>query len=252
MEFIKEWGMIAGIAGLALGVFMVLFKDIIGKNIFSALTKKQSYSMMMVIIVLVWSLTILCIILYYYGKSVDPYQLTVLVHGEKGKDDLILPNRGRVKFVYGDANIIETINYKGEATFKQIPPEFFNSKANVELLFFDPEGEPYRVKNPDSLYQLTKGRYISLTVKLYGLSQLRGIVKDFETGNPIQGARISILGIDTFSNQYGEYTLSITSEYQRKFQTVRALKNGYEPYELNDVPMQTENEFPILMKPKHK
>jgi hypothetical protein len=84
------------------------------------------------------------------------------------------------------------------------------------------------------------------------LSQLKGIVKDFKTGDLIQGARISILGIDTISNQYGEYSLSIPTEYQRKFQTIRAFKEGYEPYELKDVPIQTENEFPISLKPKHK
>jgi len=252
MEFIKEWGIIAGIAGIALGVFMVIFKEIIRKNIFPVLTKKQSYTILIVIILLVWALAILSIILYYTGGSEDPSQLTVLVHSEKGKDDLVLPNRGKIKLIYGDASVIETINEKGEATFKQIPPTFFSSEETVEILFFDPQGEPYRVINPDSLYQLAKGKYISLTVKLYGLSQLRGIVKDFKTGDPIQGARISILGIDTISNQYGEYSLSIPTEYQRKFQTIRAFKEGYEPYELKDVPIQTENEFPISLKPKHK
>jgi hypothetical protein len=252
MEFIKEWGMIAGIAGIALGVLLILFIEIIRKSIFSALTKKQSYTIMIVIILLVWSLTIFSIIIYFIGRSDDPSQLTVLVHSEKGKDDLVLANRGKVKLMYGDANVIETINDKGEATFKQIPPIFFSSEATVEILFFDPQGEPYRVINPDSLYQLSKGKYISLTVKLYGLSQLKGIVKDFKTGDLIQGARISILGIDTISNQYGEYSLSIPTEYQRKFQTIRAFKEGYEPYELKDVPIQTENEFPISLKPKHK
>lgn len=251
MDFIREWGLIAGIAGLALGVFLLLFNLVIRKSKFPIQTKRQSFIISIVFMLLVWALAIFCIIVYYIGKSKEPAQVTVLVHSERGKDDLVLPNRGKVKLIYGDANVVETINDKGEATFKQIPLEFFSSEATVEILFIDPEGEPYRVINPDSLYQLTKGKYISLTVKLYGLSQIRGIVKDFKTGYPIQGARIRILGIDTISNQYGEFILSIPSEYQRKFQTVRAFKDGYEPYELSNVPIQTENEFPILMKRKH-
>ena len=250
MEFIKEGGMIAGIAGIALGIFLVLFKELISKIVFSALTKKQSYSIIILFMVLVWSVSVFSIIQYFYGKQHDANQVTVLVHGEKGKDELVLTNRGKVKLVYGDANVVETINDKGEATFKQIPSDFFNSHATVEILFFDPLGEPYGAIHPDSLYQLTKGKYISLAVKLFGLSQLKGMVKDFKTGEFIAGARVTILGIETLSNQHGEYTLFIPPEYERKFQTVRAFKNGYDLFEIHQVPVQTDNEFPIVLKPK--
>ncbi|MFT3910690.1 MAG: hypothetical protein QM737_14830 [Ferruginibacter sp.] len=250
MEFIKEWGMIAGIAGMAIGVFLILFRELIGKIIFSTLTKKQSYVIIILFMVLVWSFSIFCIVQYYYGKDKASQQVTVLVHGENGKDDLILPTRGKVKLIYGDANVLETINDKGEATFKQIPSQFFNSDLTVEILFFDPGGEPYRAVKPDSLYHLKKASYIDLTVKLYGLDMLKGIVTDFKTGDPIPNVRISILGIDTMSNNYGEFTLLIPREHQRKFQTVRAFKEGYELFELNNIPVQTQSEFPIVMKPK--
>lgn len=96
-----------------------------------------------------------------------------------------------------------------------------------------------------------------MEVKLYGLGQLTGVVKDFETGYLISGVRVSIAGTATFSNQYGEYTLSIPVEQQRKFQTVRAQKQGYKSFEYKNVPLQTGDEFPILMrranlKPKSK
>jgi len=248
MGFIKEWGMIAGLAGLGLGVFLVLSREVIRLKIFSKLTKKQSYIIVVVFMLLVWSISIFSIVQYTKGGSGDPAQLTVLVHGEKGKDHLVLPNRGKVKLIYGDANVVETINDKGEATFKQIPQDFFTANIRVEILFSDPQGEPYRAVHPDSLYRLTQGKYIALEVRLYGLGQLMGIVKDFETGDLISGVRISIQGTATFSNQYGEYTLIIPVEQQRKFQTVRALKDGYESFEYKNVPLQTGDEFPILMK----
>lgn len=180
----------------------------------------------------------------------ESLQLTVLVHDMVGKDQLILPNRGQVKLIYGDANVVETINAKGEATFKQIPANFFKEDAKVEILFIDPQGEPYRALNADSSYVLTSGNYIALPVKLYGLEEIRGIVKHFVTGDPIADVRISISGVESFSNDFGEYFLKIPPEQQRKFQTIRAYKEGFNVYEESNVPIQTDQEIPIVLKPK--
>lgn len=257
MEFITKWGMIAGLAGIALGIFVVLFREIIIKNIFSKLTKRQSYSIIIVFMLLVWSLSVFSIIQYYNSKSIDPYQITVFVHGEKGKDDIVLPNRGKVKLIYGDATVEKIINNEGEVTFKQIPPEYFRSGATVELLFFDPMGEPYGAINPDSLYRVVKGKPIYLVVKLYGLNKFSGIVKDSNTGYPIQGVRISIPCYDTnsivtYSNKFGEFILLIPPSHQRKFQTVRAFKEGYRPFELKDIPILSEKEFIIIVDSNNK
>ena len=176
--------------------------------------------------------------------------VTVLVHGEEGKDQLVLPSRGIVKLIYGDAIISEQINNKGKATFNQVPERFFSKGKKVEILFQDPEDEPYRAIHHDSSYQLEKGQYIALPVKLFGLGQIRGIVKDFETGDLIEGVRVSIQGEEVFSNQYGEYLLKIPPAKQQKFQTIRAFKEGYETFELSNVPIQTDREIPISMKPK--
>ena len=247
--FMKELWLIGGIAGIGLSIFLTIFKEIIRANIFSKLNPKQSYTVIMTMIVITGIVALLCLIQYFKDS---PNQVTVLVHSDKGKDDLVLTNRGKVKLIYGDANVEETINSKGEATFKQIPAKYFRAGEHVEIHFIDPKNEPYRAINPDSIYNLTRGKYISLTVKLYGLSSLTGIVKDYKTGNPIEGAQIRIHGIGTISNQFGEYTLSIPIEEQRKFQTVRAFKDGYEPFEICNVPIQTETECPISMKPINK
>jgi hypothetical protein len=183
------------------------------------------------------------------GKS-NSDQLTILVHDVLGKDQLVLPNRGQVKLIYGDANVVETINSKGEATFKQIPEEFFDKDSKVEILFLDPDGEPYRAVHSDSSYTINSGEYISLPVKLFGLDKVRGIVKNFVTGDPISNVRISISGVESFSNDYGEYELSIPIEQQRKYQTIRAFKEGFELYEISNVPIQTDQELPIVLKPK--
>ncbi|MCB0580751.1 MAG: carboxypeptidase regulatory-like domain-containing protein, partial [Phaeodactylibacter sp.] len=114
----------------------------------------------------------------------------------------------------------------------------------------DPEGEPYRAVRPDSAYQLTRGEYIALEVRLEGLGQIRGIVEDHITGDPVEGVRVSVQGEEAFSDQNGEFALIIPEDKQQKFQTIRAFKEGYEAFERSNVPVQTQREIPIHLKPK--
>ena len=58
MEIIKEFGKIAGIAGIGLGVFLIVFKDIIAKNIFPKMTSEQGYKTIRLLILLVWSIAV--------------------------------------------------------------------------------------------------------------------------------------------------------------------------------------------------
>jgi hypothetical protein len=53
LELIKTVGQIAGIGGIALGVLLILFREIIRKKIFPQLTKEQAYSLLKLIIVCV-------------------------------------------------------------------------------------------------------------------------------------------------------------------------------------------------------
>ena len=136
------------------------------------------------------------------------------------------------------------------STLKQISDAFFAKDARVEILFEDPEGEPYRALRNDSLYQLERGKYVALEVKLYGLERLKGIVKDFDTGETIESAKVRVQGEEATSNAYGEFTLDLPPDKQEKFQTIRAYHPDYQDYELANVPTQTQREIPILMKPK--
>ncbi len=176
------------------------------------------------------------------------HTVTVLVHGKEGKDDLVLPNRGIVYLIYGDAKIPEQINNEGEATFKQIPERFFAPDAKVEILFEDPEKEPYRVAHRDTSYELKQQSYISLLVVLEGMEQIRGVVEDFETGEPIDSARVRIFGKAVYSNQDGEFTLDIPEGEQKQFITLKASKEGYEDWSLKDIPTTTNQEITIPLK----
>lgn len=174
--------------------------------------------------------------------------VTVIVHGREGIDDKILQNRGIVYLNYGGSRVQEPINNQGEATFQQIPEKFFGADADIKIFVEDPEGEPYRVANPDSTYTLVKEKSIYLQVLLTGMEEINGIVKDFETGKGIDSALVRIFGAETYSDKYGEYLLEIPEDKQRQFITVRAYKEGYQDWELAKIPTTTDQEIVIPMK----
>jgi hypothetical protein len=57
-ELIKTVGQVAGIGGIALGVFLLLFRDLIRKQIFPTLAKRESYRLLRLIAVLIWSVAL--------------------------------------------------------------------------------------------------------------------------------------------------------------------------------------------------
>lgn len=75
-ELFKTVGQVAGIGGLALGVFLLLFRDIIRKNIFPTLPPPEAYRLMRLITGAVWSVTIVGIIAWVYLETREPAAAT--------------------------------------------------------------------------------------------------------------------------------------------------------------------------------
>ena len=65
-DLLVALGKILGIGGIAVGTFLILFREIIRKNIFAVLTKADTYRLMRWITVLVWSVAFLGIAAYVY------------------------------------------------------------------------------------------------------------------------------------------------------------------------------------------
>lgn len=68
IEIFKAFGKIAGIGGLALATFLVIFRDIIRKNIFSRLSQKQSYNIFLLLIILTSTITLAGLASWLYAK----------------------------------------------------------------------------------------------------------------------------------------------------------------------------------------
>ena len=70
-ELLKIFGQIAGIGGLALGTFLILFREVIRKKIFPRLTKSQAYRLLKLMVVLIWSIGAIGIISWIYVKNLN-------------------------------------------------------------------------------------------------------------------------------------------------------------------------------------
>jgi hypothetical protein len=66
---LKIAGQVAGIGGLALGVFLLLFREIIRKNIFPKLPPAEAYRLLRLITVAVWSVAIVGIAAWVYTSQ---------------------------------------------------------------------------------------------------------------------------------------------------------------------------------------
>jgi len=58
-DVLKIVGQAAGIGGLALGVFLLLFRDIIRRNIFPKLPTAEAYRLLRLITIAVWSVSVI-------------------------------------------------------------------------------------------------------------------------------------------------------------------------------------------------
>lgn len=57
---------VAGIGGIALGVLLLVFRDIIRRNIFPKLSRHNAYSLLRLMVVLVWSIALVGIVAWIY------------------------------------------------------------------------------------------------------------------------------------------------------------------------------------------
>jgi hypothetical protein len=94
--------------GAGTGSFLFLIREVLKKIILSKLSPRQSTIVIVIILTLIRLISFYGIFDYWFLKN-DSGSVTILVHGEKGKDELILPGRGIVRLIYGTACIFTDV-----------------------------------------------------------------------------------------------------------------------------------------------
>lgn len=69
LSILKVLGQVAGLSGLSIGFVLLIFRDVIRKNVFSTLTKEHSYRILILILVLTWSVGIFGILAWLYSST---------------------------------------------------------------------------------------------------------------------------------------------------------------------------------------
>lgn len=69
VSLLKVLGQIAGVAGIALGVLLIVFREVIRKNIFPNLERHQAYRIIQLIITLTFAIAVLGIGAWVYTQT---------------------------------------------------------------------------------------------------------------------------------------------------------------------------------------
>lgn len=155
------------------------------------------------------------------------FPLTVFVHGEGGKLDMVARNTGFVVIDLDGDRRREAIGDKGQAFFPAVPSLFREKPlpVSVDLPGFKPMGT--------GSYPL-EGNSIYLPVRRLARS-IRGYVQD-DAGKKIQNAVVSSAGITANSDATGYFELSIPADRLKPEMPFQVEAAGYSTWRGTAVP----------------
>ena len=104
----------------------------------------------------------------------DPFSVTVYVHGDRGRNDLVLKGQGQVVMDLEGDRRIRRINETGEAYFAGIPPKFRKTPVRIGIL---PEHGIIYEPADSSAVKIGESKAIYLRVKAVGLDKVVGKVR---------------------------------------------------------------------------
>lgn len=240
-EILKTVGKVAGIGGIAIGTFLILFREVIRKNIFSKLTKADTYLLMRWIILLVWSVAIAGIIAYVYSSRLN--QSGVLIYQGSVRDAATrLPIKdAEVSFLGRKETAAEKTNDKGIFSFNlQTVGGKFQGKVQVIHPGYAVWDKQLDLSKPSTIEE------VLLEAKPLSEYEISGEVRDGKTA--IEGVEVYVIGknVMTVSDKNGRFTMKVKGSNGGSFR-LKATKNGYQDWDEN---VGARNDIIILMERK--
>lgn len=182
-----------------------------------------------------------------YHSLTRPFNLTVSVHGWKGKEHHPLKGTGTIKIAIDNKVYTSDINKGGDAVFMELPHSYSGKIARVSIE--NTEGMPYFCL--DSVLKVDKKQVAYLSVSIEGLELAHGYIKDENTLEPIIGALVRIAGESTYTDGLGEFSLPIPTDKQDERQEIQIYKEGYETYRAEQ-PMIGRHDFRLYLSKTNK
>jgi hypothetical protein len=225
---LKLFGQIGGLAGLCLGVLLLVFRDIIRKNIFPRLTRELAYRLFRLIAILVWSLAVLGLGTWAYSNFESTFPMTIFVHGSGGPQDTVLQNSGEVLIDLGGDRQKAAIGDKGQAFFPAIPANFRGQEVLVSV-----SSDKFESVEANKKYKLDRQAiYLSVRRKA---GRLYGLV-DSEDPKCLVGVQLQVAGLAVpVNSDSGRFDVSIPGDRLQDELVLDATGPGCTPQHINVV-----------------
>jgi Carboxypeptidase regulatory-like domain len=165
-------------------------------------------------------------------KPPSTFPLTVYVHGEASRNDLVLRNSGRVFVDLDGDRQSRSIGENGEAYFPAIPDRFRGQEVPI---WVDATGFESTTANQK---ERVDGASLYLPVRKKS-GHVSGRVQD-QDGNPISGAELSVAGVLTHSDASGHFELIIPGDKLAQEMDLQAVSHGYKTQTYKVVPNANE------------
>ena len=180
---------------------------------------------------------------YYLWRVSTPLHVKVNVVEDHAHSIPALPfNQGTMRCEYAD-NAIQTIQVKADnptVFLNEIP--FRQRKTKIHLSFTADGYCPV-----DTLVDPQP----SITIPLRrnnALGVVFGMVIDFQTEQPVEGAKVTLQNLTTMTDAFGAFRIDIPLAKQNKTQRVVVTKEGFQPWEGFYRPSETESWYIVLKK----
>ncbi|HUL67204.1 MAG TPA: carboxypeptidase-like regulatory domain-containing protein [Burkholderiaceae bacterium] len=167
----------------------------------------------------------------------QPFGLTIFVHGERGRQDVIVRNAGSVLLDLGGDRRRESIGDKGQAYFAGIPSNFRGQSISVAV---DVQGYETAVPN-DAVKIEGDSAYVAIRPKAV---ELTGYVRT-ETGQPVVGATVSVSGVSSQTDASGFFKMTLPGAAPRQSMAMQVTATGFAAWNSQVVP--GANEIAIVL-----
>jgi hypothetical protein len=170
-----------------------------------------------------------------------PFDFTVFVHGENGRDNLLLKDSGQVVLDLNNQRRKEKIGDNGEAYFVGVAANFRGQEVPIWV-----ESDLVEPVTKDQKARLD-GTPIYLAVRMKA-GLIAGRVQD-ENGNPLEGAKIGVAGLSMTTDSAGHFEFVIPGDRLKAELDLTASAAGYVTKHYNAVPNANELVIPLARAP---
>lgn len=131
-NILEMLGRVAGVGGISLGVFLVIYRDFLRRKIFSNLTKDQSYRILRLLLWLTWSVAIAGIVAWMVGSQAQTNaKLEKRGAAVEGGDKPTAPDAEAERTAARDvaARITQTVNQRLDTIKRVLKPAVAKDQA---------------------------------------------------------------------------------------------------------------------------